>query len=407
MQFGQLRAEDLAMSDVVKKVSENNYQVLDEAHKVYQAKQSINVARGALLPSLNIWKIIGGVLDPVSLITQDIAPFLVPANWFRLEQTKRLYLAEKEGYRALWANQVFNSKTLYLQVLSDQNLLLLIEEIRKNLTDLSRIAEKRERFGGLNPGIARELKIRELSLKEDILRLGRLVDEERRLLAFHLGFKWGTQISLAPVSLPDLVTTPKLMEKEFEWRVTSVSPERTQHLHFIDALKFIKDEVRYSFLGLASNSRGVAGGVFDFMPVSSGLGFAEAPNLKIAEAQRQRLMIQLMGIEETLKRDLSTVVSQMNIEIDVYPTLHKRSELSLESMDVLKKRLNFGGDLDPVLLGESFRGLVVSQSSLLQSQFRFLVFKERLMRLTFSGDYLLTPAVLEEIQGAVQFEQFN
>ena len=123
---------------------------------------------------------------------------------------------------------------------------------------MEEIASKRERLGGLRPGISRELKIRVLSLDEDILRLGRLVGEEQRLLVFHLGFKWGSQISLSPVQMPDLLGTSRVDEKEFEWRVLSVSPERTQHLHLIDALKYIKGEVRYSFLGLASNSRGVA-----------------------------------------------------------------------------------------------------------------------------------------------------
>jgi hypothetical protein len=395
---GVLRGEEITIGDVVKKVSKNNYQVLSEALRVYQAKQSISVARAELLPSLNIWKIASAAADPTSLISPDTAPFLVPSNWFRLAEAKRLYLAEKEGYRALWANQVFISKALYLQVLSDQNLLTMIQNIRKNLGELEVIARKRELLGGLKPGIARELRIKGLSLDDDVLRLARLVEEEYQSLVYNLGLEVGTKISLAPVQLPDLLSVKKLVDIDLIWRAISVSPERTQHLHILDALKYVKHEVWYSFLGLGSNSRGVGGGIFDSMPIPSGLGFATAPSLRIVEAERQRFVIQLKGIEETVKRDLSSMVSLFNLEVDAFPNLIERADLASEVMVNLKDRLTFGEDLDLVLLGEGYKGFVTAQSSLSQAQFRFLMFKERLMRLTFNEDYQLMPAVLEEIE---------
>lgn len=391
-------AEIISLEDVVKRVSSQNYEVLGDALKVYQAKQSVNVARGELLPSLNIWKIVGAVLDPVSLISQDIAPFLVPANWFKLEQAKILYLAEKEGYRALWANEVFSAKGLYYQILSDQNLYRLIGQVRDRTAELETVAVKRERLGGIKPGIARELKMRRLALEEDLLRLNHLVEEERRLFVYHLGFNWGAQVVLAPIKLPNLFEEERLNDKDLEWRLVSTSPERRQHLHFIDALQYIVGEIRYSFLGLSSNNRGVAGGIFDHLPIPSGLGFATAPSVEIAKAEEQKLGFQLKGIEETLKRELSSMTSQFNLELDAYPTLTDRVNLSREAMDALEKRLIFGEDVDLVLLGENYKAYVTAESALLQAQYRFLVFRERLMRLTFNEDYNLTPAVLEEIK---------
>ncbi len=386
-----VQSETITMDDLVKKVSENNYQVQSEALKVYQAKQSISVARNELLPSLNIWNIVSAFFDPVSLISQDIAPFLVPANWFRLEQTKQLHLAEKEGYRALWANEIFNAKTLYLQILSDQSLLQIVKEIRNNVSELEQVALKRERLGGLRPGIARELKIKVLTLDEDLFRLDRLLKEEKRLLVYHLGLPLGTEVELTQVKMPDLISSAKLTDKDFEKRVITVSPERTQHLRFIEALKSVKGEIKYSFLGLASNSRGVAGGIFDSLPIASGLGFATAPSLRIAETERKRLKLQLTGIEETLKRDLANTVMQYNLELEAYPTLVERSKLAHETMDSLKKRLLFGEDLDLVMLGEGYRNSVSSQSAVFQAQYRSLIFKERLTRLTLSDEYQTIP----------------
>ena len=390
-----LGAQEFGMEDLVKQVSSRNYQVMDHALKVYQAKDSVSAARGELIPSLNIWRIIGAVLDPVNFISQDFAPFLVPANWFRLRQAESLYLAEKEGYRAVWANQLYSSKTLYLQILSDSTLATMIEGLRSHMIELRDFAIKRERLGGLRPGLASDLRIRILTLDDDLKRLHHLLGEEQRLLLYDLSLPLGTLISLRPVALPNLLESKILDLREIEWRVLASSPEILQHIHLLHSLSRIKGEVRYSLLGLASNHRGVAGGVFDSYPIPSGLGFASAPGLRIAEAERQRFVIQLRGIEETMRRDLSSVVSLHNLEIEAYPGLIERSQLANNALVLAKKRLMFGEDLDVQFLGETFKTYLTAESALFQAQYRFASFRERLMRLTFNGDYQLEPAVLE------------
>src|SRR4051812_24094955 len=83
------------LEDVAKRVSSNNYKVYENALKVYQAKANIEKARADMLPKLTIWTIGRALIDPLSLVDQitDVAPFLVPANWFRNQEIKLLYLA--------------------------------------------------------------------------------------------------------------------------------------------------------------------------------------------------------------------------------------------------------------------------------------------------------------------------
>ena len=123
--------EVIALQDVVKKVSTENYLVLENALRVYQAKEAIQVARGNLLPKLNLWKLITLPLDPLGIVgmVEDIAPFLVPANWWRLEEQKIFHLAQKEAYRALWANEVMTSKSLFVHTQLDQSLLDKLSQI--------------------------------------------------------------------------------------------------------------------------------------------------------------------------------------------------------------------------------------------------------------------------------------
>ncbi len=379
--------DEVDFTEVVTRISQNNYMVMDHALKVYQAKESIAVARGELFPSLNIWSILGAVLDPMSLITRDIAPFLVPSNWFRLKQAEKLYMAEKEGYRALWGNQLLNAKSLFLQLLSDQELYTQITEIRDQMLELESIATQREKLGGIKSGVAREIKIRRLSLDEDLMRLEKVLSEQKRSLAIFLGMPPQSNLYLKAVKLPDLSQSTLDSIGELELEVFANSPELAQHQFILESLKKVRGESQYSVLGLASNSRGTAGGVFDHLPIPSGLGFATAPSIRIKLAEKARLQLQMQGIKETLTKNLHDVYDKMELEINIFPKLKDRSDLSKEAFDQLKKRLQLGNTVDLLTLSETYRNRIAAAGVLLQSQFRYLMLQEKLDRLLWSNDY--------------------
>ncbi|MGE0634407.1 MAG: hypothetical protein AB7O96_18470, partial [Pseudobdellovibrionaceae bacterium] len=114
----------VSYDQVVSRVSSENLTIYKGALKVYQAKKSISVARGNLLPKLNIWRVFSIPFDPREAlgVIEDLAPFLIPANWFQLKASKDFYRAEVEGYKTLWANEVMTAKSLYLQLLYDRTL---------------------------------------------------------------------------------------------------------------------------------------------------------------------------------------------------------------------------------------------------------------------------------------------
>ena len=156
----QSGATELKLEDLVKQVSEKNYLVYENALKVYQSRTDIDRVRGELLPKLNIWNIASALIDPLSLIgsINDIAPFLVPSNWFRLEEVKLLYLSEKEGYRALWGNELHSAKTLFLHTSFDMQLLEHVKNSIVELNEIHLIVKTREMLGGAEPGTARDRK---------------------------------------------------------------------------------------------------------------------------------------------------------------------------------------------------------------------------------------------------------
>ncbi len=391
----------IQLSDVVTRVSQSNYTVYENALKVYQAKTNIEKARADLLPKLNIWKIAGMILDPLSIFDNisDIAPFLVPGNWFRLEEIKLLYLAEKEGYRALWGNQVHIAKTLYMHVLFDHQLLKHVEMSIDELKKIHRIVKTREDFGGVRPGTARDIEIKLLGLAEDQENLKVLLELEHNELSYILGYPLEEEIILSPVQIPVIEQMNPIRPQDYEFRVFSSSPERRQFDHFFSVLDQIKKQIDYSFLGVSQISRGAAGGIFDNIPIPSGMGFGKEAAMKILNAQRDIMKTQKLGVEETLKRQLRGMGVQYNSDLTNYGNFKTRVSLSRQSKDAILRRLQMGENIDVLELSESSRNQIQAETALLTVQYRVMNSIDRLQRLMFDGDYTMSPPLIVSLKG--------
>ena len=390
-------SEVITLGDVVKKVSSANYLVLENAQKVYQAKEAIAVARGNLLPKLNLWKIITMPLTLLGALAgaEDVAPFLVPANWMRVEEQKLLYLAQNESYRALWANEVMTAKTLYVHLMVD---LSLYDHVEKNEEELARILDivrARERFGTAKPGGSRNIEVRLLALKEDKRALAVLIAEESSLLSYIMGFKSDVELVLTPLELPDFETLEPLEYADFEFRALDTSPEIRQLGHVIKAADYVKREVTFSFLGVSTMSRGVAGGVFDNLPITSGLGFGTGGSMKIVKAQKEILKIQSRGVEETLKRRLKLLVDIYNLDLENYRNLKRRAELTQSIVDQLYDRLRFGDPVEADELVKASENHIDADTAFSGVKFRIITNEDKLARMIFFGDYSKEPAALE------------
>lgn len=400
---------EVTLQQVVDKVSTENYTVYANSLRVYQAKEAITIARMNLLPRLNLWKLASAAVEifaggPVGAaagafnIVEDIAPFLVPANWFRIGQAKLFYQADLEGYKSLWANQLLTSKALYHHILLDSSLKVHILKSQKELENIYQIVKVRETFGGMSQRASQEIKIRLLALDEDLRALEVLVAEEESLLAFMMGYPTGTRLKVASIEMPDYDSLEHLVYEDFEFRAVDVSPEVNQFEHIINAAAYAKKEVTYAFLGSSSVSRGINGGVFDNLPVQNGLGFGTGASLRIIRTQKEILKVQKKGIEETVRRSLKLLVNNYNLDVDNYFNLKSRVALSRDSLKQIYQRIQFGENVDSLQLIESSRNLIEAETALFGVMFRFLNSEDKLSRLIFHGDYSKAKDALKRIQ---------
>jgi outer membrane protein TolC len=387
----------ISFEEVTARVSSQNYVVLENAQKVYQAKESISVARGNLLPRLNLWRWIEPVVQPTSLITsliggiEDIAPFLVPSNWFRLSEEKVLYQAQKEAYRSLWANEVMTAKSLFVHALIDESLYQHLTRSEQELNKILQIVKTREVLGGARPGASQEIEVRLLAIQEDKRSLEVIIREDKTALAFMMGLPGNTELNLRAISMPNFRDLSPIEYEVFEFRALDVSPEIKQFGHLVHAADYVRRERTFAFLGMSNIARGLSGNVFDELPAQQGLGFGTGASIRITRAQKEILKLQKKGVEETIRRNLKLLVENYNLDLLSYASMKRRVDLTRSLLDRQYERLGLGDSVEPLELVEASRSAIQAQIAFFAVQYRFLTTEDRLSRLIFHGEYAHMP----------------
>lgn len=384
----------LRIEDVASKVSKDNFMVLENAERVYQRKEKIKFSRAGLLPKLNIWnllKIPALIIDPLAIgdIIQDVAPFLVPANWFKVGQAKHLYKSQQEQYRALWANEVNTAKLLFTSVYRDIKLQELITSKSAQYKELMDIAESRNVFGEGNIFAYNLIKSRHLALIEDTRNLENLTFNETKELQYLTGINNELDIEIVSPTLPLLEEAEAIEFSKIVFKVIEASPEARQFEHMFNALGKVKGEIFFNILGSSTYSAG--NGAFENIPVQDGLGFGMGPSLRISKSEGRILKIQLKATVETLKRQVNSLVNEHNSLIENFDITNQRIALAEANHQAMVDHISIGGEIDALEMTEILDNLYASKILLLSYQFRYSDLVEKLKRMTFTGDYANNP----------------
>lgn len=382
---------ELRIEDVVKKVSNENYMVLENAERVYQRKEKIKYSRAGLLPKLNIWnllKIPAIIIDPLAVgdIIQDVAPFLVPANWFKVGQAKHLFKSQQEQYRAVWANEVSTAKLLYMSVYRDIEFQEILNSKASQYKELLDLAESRNVFGEGNIFAYNLIKDRHLALVEDSRNLKNLTFSEKKELQFLTGINNELEISIVPPSLPNLEEAELLDFSKIIFKVIDASPEAKQFEHMFNALGKVKGEIYFNVLGASTFSSG--NGAFEDIPVQDGLGFGLGASLRISKSEGRILKIQLKATIETLKKQVNLLVNEHNSLIENFDIMKQRATLAESNYQAMVDYISIGGEIDALEMIEILDNLYASKILQVSYRLRYADLVEKLKRMTFTGDYL-------------------
>ncbi|MBS1962313.1 MAG: TolC family protein [Bdellovibrionales bacterium] len=387
----------VTLEEVTAKVTKDNYFVLENAQRVYQAKESVQLARKNLLPKLNIWNVVESASNgPLGLIgiVADVAPFLVPNNWFRVGEEKLFAEATTNGYRALWANELLTARGLVLQSGLDERLIEQVEANAKDLESISSMVRSREAMGTIPAGSVKQFEVRQISVAEEIRGLSKVIKENRSQLAYLLGLPGNSEAIPNPVDYIDPASAKPLSYSDYEARMTESSFELKQYDALLKAADKEKKGRYFNFLGTSTLSRSTGGSVFDGLPQQDGLGFGLGPSVRIVKSQKKILEIQREAVRETLKKNLKVLVESFNFDLMSREDALKKVEKTNAIWKLLADRVRLGANVPVFDLVEASRTRVEAISTYHSVETRLLLGLDRLNRLTYQDAYRIAEGPL-------------
>jgi hypothetical protein len=323
--------------------------------QVNNARQRVRFARANLLPKLNIWRLSSVLIDWRSageVLAEDLVPFLVPANWQRVKEEKLFKSALEESIHGLQKNTILQAKLLYLQLQQDTNHWKLQRDYYDALQSL---VEDLKQQSLLNPNLYMsyvEASHQHHRLATDLLDLELLIAEERQQLSLALGLS--SPFLAETVEEDYVVSTSTTMDSNPD----DHSCELKEFDYLLDAASHVKREIQWSILGTSDQSRGIAGGVFNEIPVQGGLGLGMGASLNIHRNQVSQLKRSRQGIAEIVARQGQLIVTGLNLT-------KEQLKIAMEKLDELKLEMDY---------------LILQRS--LGSQFNFMQWMNLLQELT-------------------------
>lgn len=381
----------IKVDDVANKLKDSNLELYAGATQVYNAKQRIKFARNSLLPKLNIWRLASVLVDwkaAGEVLAQDLVPFLVPANWQRVKESKLLGEATNEGFHGLQKNTIFQTKLMYFQLQQEifQNELQreYLSKIDKILVSLS----GQTHFNNQINQWFRDLSYKKTLIEFDIIEMNKLISEERQQLSLALG------LNSKELMMPEKLESNFGMEiqdysdaDENEEDVLFQSCELKEFDYVLKAAPKVKKEINWNVLGVSDISRGAAGGVFDDIPIQDGLGFGMGSSLKIHKQQIELLKKQREGVSQILLRQIQSIAYKIKL-------LEQQHKISLDKLELLEQdkeqmqlRFTLGANFNPVVLADLEQRFSLAKISIANISLTIKSEHEKLKRLFEKDEY--------------------
>ncbi|MFA6239130.1 MAG: hypothetical protein WC635_17455 [Bacteriovorax sp.] len=320
----------LSVDELVGRAKFNNYTVAQESERVFQAQKNIAVARGNLLPKLNLKSLIGLATGDYLSAVETVLPFLFPGNWYRWDTSKELYQAERSSFASLRGNEMSMVEGLYYIILRDQ---LVLERLKKHIMWMKQIQEsirQSENVGTVVKGTAEYFGTSIANLEKDKLNLEVLVKIQFAQLAHATNLSPINGISgLVPVLTPDLSSLEVADPSAFYKEAQEKSYELKSLDYLLKAAKTSQKEIYFNFFDLEG---------------SSGIGFGTRSQILVSKSQQEEIIKKSEETESLIELQASVVANEYNLALDSYQLAKSNKKLSEKRLNWLISRLLQGDD---------------------------------------------------------------
>lgn len=284
--------------------------VLSTLNSVYQAKEQVNIARGNLLPSLNIGATLAGLSGgPTFAITavSFLLPFLFPSNWYNLDASENQLVAYGYAFHLVELNEYASGYALYSSIIADQALKSIYQRQYVNLVQIRDLVAQQVQVGIATQTDLEQAEAKVALSNAQVAQIAGLLAQEkaavRKMLALPL---------IREIVFEDTHPSPLGIESRSPQTVLDIvgsqSPEEMQVAYLIKAAESSTWSKAWGFLtgaSLNAQSNGPNQSVsFDNLTVTgtAGIGFSYMPVVRLSNLNVEQLKLRRREIRLELAR---------------------------------------------------------------------------------------------------------
>lgn len=347
-------------------VLSKNIPLMIQLNQVEQAKTKVNIARGNLLPSINLGAVISsGPTFGLTTISM-LMPFLFPSNWMDLKQSYYLLNSQTKAYYIAKLNTFASAYATYLTVVSDLSLHDVLQGQLENYQRIEEFIRLGVEAGLRAPSDLMFAHAQTSMAFHQLSQIDELLKQEVSLLREMLSLPLSQELIIERTH-PVKSSSEYLNAQEALKLSLSRAPELVQ-LDFLErAAKAAKWSQAFAFLntGTLTETRTSATGAWSSSQVTGrvSIGFSYFPNLQLSSLNIEQIQLQ--------KKQMA--LHQAQIVESVFGSLfeaHKQVEKATEAAaswtqyydsELLKFRggltdllhvLNAGNNLTTALIGK-------------------------------------------------------
>ncbi len=330
-----------------KLVLDRNIDLMIAMNQVHQAKARVNIARGSILPSINLGTVIASGVSFGLASVSVLLPFLLPSNWFDLRESQYLLNAQGTSYYIAQLNTYASAYSLYLTIVGDQDLRDALFKQYQNAAELEEMLRLAAELGIVNPEDFMKAQAQTQLTAIQVSQVDELLLREKAAVREMLGLSLDKEIvferSHAPTSSAEGSTPMALLPQ-----VLKISPEYSQMNDMITAAKYMTWSKSFSWLTGASIGSTRSEGSFG-SGIGNGtanLGFGYFPSIQLSNLQGDVLRLQKQALEydhaqilestlgslaESIKQYNSAVIAETNLQ-KVYDAQVARFRLGMATI---------------------------------------------------------------------------
>ena len=352
-----------------------------EFEHTFQARALAKNAWLNLLPHLSAVSIIAvstvsqtglsGLLGAVG----DLVPFLLPNRWFQAAENHQRSEAEQDAYSVIEADAGFQSETLALSILRDQELLVHLQD---SVTEASAIRDElafRERLGQIQTGSHDDVDSLVIQLQKSLDILAEGIQEEYAALAQAAGFRDSNAVSrITPLSDAEKTQIVPINESGRLPIIFDHSYELKQIDHLVQVARLNRNERWFSWIDPAGDPTG-------------GLGAGLGSYVQVGASQMRELEVRRTQMEAILSERLKMLVDQANLQSALYTTGIRERGVQQARVARITQNMRMGTQFVLSDLVNALQDQARNEMDLATAEYLYWASSAALDRLQMTGSY--------------------